>query len=116
MKYWTYQGWSRPKRCRIASMVSREICGFSTMVLRKSPGASCRSRNVSAEIPSRRGIVCSRRRTMNVRIRLGSCALRRFDEDPVDVPQQPVRDHDRLQVAELVLHRYLGVEGRQPDD
>src|SRR5205809_576174 len=111
-----YHGWSSPKRWRIASSVSTEIAGFSAMVLRKSPGASWSSRKVSAEIPSSSGNTCSSRRIRKVRIaRAGSnargAALR---EHPVDVPEDPVRDHRRLQVAEPVAHRDLDVDGRQP--
>src|SRR6266849_1083931 len=111
-----YQGWSSPKRWRIASSVSTEIAGFSAMVLRKSPGASWSSRNVSADMPSRSGKTCSRRRSRKVRIaRSGSDARRAgLREHPIDVPENPVRDHRRLQVAEPIPHRDLDLDGRQP--
>jgi hypothetical protein len=47
----------------MASMVWAEIPGFSAIWLRKSPGASCKRRNVISEMPNSRGMVCSTRRS-----------------------------------------------------
>src|SRR3989442_8645326 len=37
-------------------------------------------------------------------------------EHPIDVPQDAVRDHHRLQVSETIPHGDLDDEGWQPDD
>ena len=49
-------------RRRMASIVADEMAGFSAIWFRKSPGASCSSRNVSAEIPRSSGMICRNRR------------------------------------------------------
>src|SRR5262245_54009932 len=116
MKYCTHHGRSSPKRCRMASSVEAEICGFSAMVERKSPGASWISRNVSAEIPNSSGIVCSNRRVRKVRIRARSGRLAPGTvEDAIAVPQDAVNHRARVHVPEAASDRDLHEERRHPD-
>ena len=57
MRYWTYQGLSRPNRARMESMVSGLTWGLSSIWDRKSPGAICMTTKVKSDIPRSTGIM-----------------------------------------------------------
>src|SRR5215831_5363926 len=100
----------------MASSTAGETCGLSAIVAKKSPGASCSSRNVSAEIPRRSGIVCSSRRSRYVLIQPSVLLPRVLVEERGTVPQEARRHRARVHVAEPVPDRELELLHRKPDD